>query len=209
MSAHKIILAFFFFCFGSVAFAQSAHIKGIILDKNNQPVENVNVSSRGIGTKSNENGFYSLDLPANQKVVVVFSHVSLKKATVGVTLKPIEDYEFNLVMNDKDEQMGEVVITVNNKKRVQGITIIEPELIRKIPGANAGVENILKSLPGVNSNNELSTQYAVRGGNYDENLVYVNEIEVYRPFLIRSGQQEGLSFTNTDLVQNVDFSAGG
>ncbi len=76
-------------------------------------------------------------------------------------------------------------------------------------GANAGVENLLKSLPGVNGNNELSTQYAVRGGNYDENLVYVNEIEVYRPFLIRSGQQEGLSFVNSDLTSNVDFSAGG
>ena len=64
-------------------------------------------------------------------------------------------------------------------------------------------------MPGVNANNELSTQYAVRGGNYDENLVYVNEIEVYRPFLVRSGQQEGLSFTNSDLVQNIDFSSGG
>jgi hypothetical protein len=78
-----------------------------------------------------------------------------------------------------------------------------------IPGANPGIENIIKTLPGVYSNNELSTSYAVRGGNYDENLVYVNEIEVYRPFLIRSGQQEGLSFTNTDMVENVDFSAGG
>ena len=105
--------------------------------------------------------------------------------------------------------MGEVIITANNRKRVQGITTIEPEVIRRIPGANAGIENILKTLPGVYSNNELSTQYAVRGGNYDENLVYVNEVEVYRPFLVRSGQQEGLSFTNTDLVQNVDFSAGG
>ncbi len=108
-------------------------------------------------------------------------------------------------MNDYQEQMGEVIVTSKNKKRIQGITTIEPEVIRKIPGANAGIENILKTLPGVNSNNELSTQYAVRGGNYDENLVYVNEIEVYRPFLIRSGQQEGLSFTNTDLVQNVIF----
>ena len=71
------------------------------------------------------------------------------------------------------------------------------------------MENLIKSLPGVNSNNELSTQYAVRGGNYDENLVYVNEIEVYRPFLIRSGQQEGFSFVNTDLTSKVDFSAGG
>ena len=209
MSLNKLILVFSFFCFGAVTFAQSAHIKGIILDKNNKPVDNVNVSYNSTVTKSNENGFYILTVPSNQKVVIVFSHISLKKATVAVTLKPNEDYEFNLVMNEQDEQMGEVVITVNNKKRVQGVTTIEPELIRKIPGANAGVENILKSLPGVNSNNELSTQYAVRGGNYDENLVYVNEIEVYRPFLIRSGQQEGLSFTNTDLVQNVDFSAGG
>ncbi|WP_338407809.1 TonB-dependent receptor [uncultured Flavobacterium sp.] len=209
MSVHKLLLVFFFFHFGSISFAQSAHIKGVILDKNNQPVENVNVSCRGIGTQSNGNGFYTLVIPDNQKVIVVFSHISLKKATVSVSLMPNEDYEFNIVMSDSDEQMGEVVITVNSKKRVEGITIIEPELIRKIPGANAGVENILKSLPGVNSNNELSTQYAVRGGNYDENLVYVNEIEVYRPFLIRSGQQEGLSFTNTDLVQNIDFSAGG
>ncbi|MBQ0740509.1 Plug domain-containing protein, partial [Aquimarina celericrescens] len=83
------------------------------------------------------------------------------------------------------------------------------ETIRTTPSANAGVEGLLKSLPGVSSNNELSTQYSVRGGNYDENLVYVNEIEIYRPFLIRSGQQEGLSFVNTDLVRNVDFSAGG
>ena len=192
-----------------MASAQSASIKGVILDKNNQPVPNVNVSSENIVTRSNANGFYLLKIPAAKKVVVVFSHISLKKATVAITLKPDEDYEFNLVMGDQEEQIGEVIVIVNNKKRVQGITVLEPETIRKIPGANPGVENILKSLPGVNSNNELSTQYAVRGGNYDENLVYVNEIEVYRPFLIRSGQQEGLSFTNTDLVQNVDFSAGG
>jgi hypothetical protein len=110
-------------------------------------------------------------------------------------------------MNDREEQMGEVIVTMNSKKQVQGITTIALRLFEN-SWHNAGIENILKTLPGVNSNNELSTQYAVRGGNYDENLVYVNEIEIYRPFLIRSGQQEGLSFTNTDLVQNV-FSAGG
>ena len=209
MSINKLIVGFLLFCFGTFSFAQSAQIKGVILDKNNKPIDNVNVYCHGIGAKSNENGFYSINIPENQKSVIVFSHISLKKVTVAVTLKPKEEYEFNLVMNDQEEQMGEVVVTVNNKKRVQGITSIEPAMIRKIPGANAGVENILKSLPGVNSNNELSTQYAVRGGNYDENLVYVNEIEVYRPYLIRSGQQEGLSFTNTDMVQNVDFSAGG
>lgn len=209
MSTNKLIFVFFF-CFARLALlAQTARIKGVILDKNNQPVENVNVSYSSIGTQSNQNGFYDIKVPANQNVTLVFTHVSLKKITIIFSLDSNEQKEFNTVMSDHEEQMGEVIVTSNNRKLIQGVATIEPEMIRKIPGANAGIENILKTLPGVNSNNELSTQYAVRGGNYDENLVYVNEIEVYRPFLIRSGQQEGLSFTNTDLVQNVDFSAGG
>jgi hypothetical protein len=194
---------------GSIIIAQNARVKGIILDENDNPVENVNIAYGTKSTVTNSNGFYSFTVPANKKITLVFTHVSLKKTTAILELKPNEDFEFNVTMNEKAEQMGEVIITANNRKRVQGITTIEPEVIRRIPGANAGIENILKTLPGVYSNNELSTQYAVRGGNYDENLVYVNEVEVYRPFLVRSGQQEGLSFTNTDLVQNVDFSAGG
>lgn len=209
MSANQLLAVFIFVFLSLTLSAQTARIKGVILDKNNQPVENVNVSYSSGGTRTNENGFYNLKIPANQQVTLVFTHVSLKKITVIFSLDANEQKEFNPVMSDQEEQMGEVIVTSNNRKQIQGITVIEPEMIRKIPGANAGIENILKSLPGVNSNNELSTQYAVRGGNYDENLVYVNEIEVYRPFLIRSGQQEGLSFTNTDLVQNVDFSAGG
>lgn len=209
MSTNKFIFIFLL-CFSSLPLlAQTARIKGVILDKNNQPVENVNVSYSNIGAQSNQNGFYDIKVPANKKVTLVFTHISLKKITITFTLNSNEQKEFNPVMNDQEEQMGEVIVTSNNRKLIQGVATIEPEIIRKIPGANAGIENILKTLPGVNSNNELSTQYAVRGGNYDENLVYVNEIEVYRPFLIRSGQQEGLSFTNTDLVQNVVFSAGG
>ncbi|WP_276974116.1 TonB-dependent receptor [Flavobacterium filum] len=198
-----------FFCLVFFANAQTARIKGIILDKNNNPVEGVNINYQDKGTTTNNNGFYVLTIPANQKITLVFSHVTLKTATLKIELKPNEDYEHNFLMSDSEELLGEVIVTAGNRKRVEGITTIEPAVIRKIPGANAGVENILKSLPGVNSNNELSTQYSVRGGNFDENLVYVNEIEIYRPFLIRSGQQEGLSFTNTDMVQNVDFSAGG
>ena len=205
---YLLIIVLFLFV-GSTVFAQNARVKGIILDENNNPVENVNIAFETKSTVTNSNGFYSLTVPANKKITLVFTHVSLKKTTAILELKPNEDFEFNVTMNEKAEQMGEVIVTANNRKRVQGITTIEPEVIRRIPGANAGIENILKTLPGVYSNNELSTQYAVRGGNYDENLVYVNEVEVYRPFLVRSGQQEGLSFTNTDLVQNVDFSAGG
>jgi hypothetical protein len=209
LNANQLVSVFFFYLFSLSLSAQTARIKGVILDKNNQPVENVNISYSNIGTQSNKNGFYNLKVPANQNVTVVFTHVSLKKVTITFYLDSNEEKEFNPVLSDQEEQMGEVIVTANNRKLIQGITTIEPEILRKIPGANAGIENILKTLPGVNSNNELSTQYAVRGGNYDENLVYVNEIEVYRPFLIRSGQQEGLSFTNTDLVQNVEFSAGG
>jgi hypothetical protein len=205
----KTKLSFIFCLIYCLAFAQTARVKGIILDENNQPVENVNVSFQENKTTTNANGFYLLTIPSNVKSSLKLTHVSLKPAVISLELKPNEDYEFNIILKSNVEQIGEVVITNNSRKRVEGITTISPKAVRLIPGANAGVENILKTLPGVYSNNELSTQYAVRGGNYDENLVYVNEIEVYRPFLIRSGQQEGLSFTNTDLVQNIDFSAGG
>ncbi|WP_288984888.1 TonB-dependent receptor [uncultured Flavobacterium sp.] len=198
-----------FSLFSVVAFSQKARVKGVILDEFKNPIENVTVKANEKVTVTNENGFYIIEIPANQKVAIVFSHQSFKNSTVSVELKTNEDFELNPVLNSKIEQMGELVITSNSKKRIDGVTTIDPVIIRMIPGANAGIENIIKTLPGVYSNNELSTSYAVRGGNYDENLVYVNEIEVYRPFLIRSGQQEGLSFTNTDMVENVDFSAGG
>ena len=205
----QVFLLWFFTAFGFFSQAQTARVKGVILDEFNSPIENVTVRVGDKGTVTNANGFYLLEIPANTKVSVTFSHVSFKKTTVEITLKPNEDYELNPVLSSKVEQIGEVTVTGSNKKRIEGLTVIDPVIIRRIPGANAGIENIIKTLPGVYSNNELSTSYAVRGGNYDDNLVYVNEIEVYRPFLIRSGQQEGLSFTNTDMVAAVDFSAGG
>ncbi|MBL7867953.1 MAG: TonB-dependent receptor plug domain-containing protein [Flavobacterium lindanitolerans] len=190
------------------AFAQTARIKGVILDENNQPVEDADISYKNTSATSNKNGFYILTVPANQKITIIFSHLSNKSASLDIELKPNEDFEFNPVLSKKIEMIG-VVEIYDNRKRIEGITNISPRDIKLIPGANAGVENLLKTLPGVNNNSDLSSGYNVRGGNYDENLVYVNEVEVYRPFLIRSGQQEGLSFTNTDMIQNVDFSAGG
>ncbi|WP_316636343.1 TonB-dependent receptor plug domain-containing protein [uncultured Flavobacterium sp.] len=209
MNNNRIIFVFLFLCITCVSFAQNAHVKGVILDNQKHPVGDVNITSFGNTTQSDSNGFFEIDVPSNKKASLIFTHISLKMMSLTVSLKPNEIFVFNPVMSNSEEQMGEVFVSSKSKKRVQGIATIDVATIKKIPGANAGIENILKTLPGVNSNNELSTQYAVRGGNYDENLVYVNEVEVYRPFLIRSGQQEGLSFTNTDLVQNVDFSAGG
>ncbi|PSG88580.1 TonB-dependent receptor [Aurantibacter aestuarii] len=208
----KTIYFFTSFCLllvANVTLAQNASIKGVILDEFNQPIEGVNISSNGNGTQSNENGFYKLDVAANETFNITFSHISHKNVSANFLLEPGEQFEFNPVMKVDIEQISTVTINGKKRKDVEGIVTIAPALLRKIPGANAGVENILMTLPGVNSNNELSTQYSVRGGNFDENLVYVNGIEVYRPFLIRSGQQEGFSFVNSDLVSNVEFSAGG
>jgi len=179
------------------------------LDDTNLPIEGVNIKTVNDGTQTNENGFYILKIPANQDVKIDFTHLSHERVSITFNLKNGEEFEFNPVMKTEIEQIATVVVNGNQRKTVEGIVTITPELIRTIKGAQPGVENILKTLPGVSITNELSTQYTVRGGNFDENLVYVNEIQVYRPFLVRSGQQEGLSFVNTDLVQNVDFSAGG
>ena len=205
----KNFFLWLFFLYGFISLGQEAQLQGVILDENNVPVVGANISTPTNGTQSNINGFYTLTLPANKITTVKFSYLGLAPMQVQFKLKAGETKEFNPVLKTDVEQIGSVVITGVSRNKIEGITSIEPETIRRIPGANAGVENLLKTLPGVSSNNELSTQYAVRGGNYDENLVYVNGIEVYRPFLIRSGQQEGLSFVNTDLVRNVNFSAGG
>lgn len=198
-----------FFCLPFLVFSQSATLKGVILDETQHPISGVNIKANDIGTTTNENGFYELNIPSGKEITVEFTHVIYKKVVVTFNLKNGQELEFNPVMKTNIEQIAPVIINSNTKTTIEGVTTISPAVIRTIKGAQPGVENILKTLPGVNISNELSTQYSVRGGNFDENLVYVNEIEVYRPFLIRSGQQEGLSFVNTDLVQNVDFSAGG
>ncbi len=189
--------------------AQTAKVNGVVIDSYEQLVEGVSVSVGSVKTQTNENGFYELELPAEQQLNLVFQHPNFHKAEVYLLLKLNEVREVNLQLKENTEEIETIVIDYVNEQQISGAVAIAPDVIRRIPGANAGVENILKTLPGVYSNNELSTQYAVRGGNYDENLVYVNEIEVYRPFLIRSGQQEGLGFTNSSMVQNVHFSAGG
>ncbi len=193
-----------------MSFSQSATIRGVILDENNYPISEVNIkASTGEGIATNINGFYELKISSGQEVSVEFTHISHKRILQVFNLKNGQEVEFNPVMKQEVEQIATVVLTSSTRQKVNGVTTIAPKVIRTIKGAQPGVENILKTLPGVNISNELSTQYSVRGGNFDENLVYVNEIEVYRPFLIRSGNQEGLSFVNTDLVANVDFSAGG
>lgn len=196
--------------FSLTTFAQTAIVRGIVLDENKIPVANAEIFTESAkGTTSDKNGVYSIEIPANTAVSLTIKSIGLKKVQLTITLKNNQDFEFNPILKLDVEQLGTVIVRSANKTSIEGLVSVDPKAIRSIPAASAGVEALLKTLPGVSNNNELSTQYNVRGGNFDENLVYVNEIEVYRPFLIRSGQQEGLSFVNTDLVKNVEFSAGG
>ena len=193
-----------------ILLSQNGYIKGVVLDINNNPIENVNISSESnVGATTNSNGFYSIEVKASNNVNITFSHVNFKSVSFLVNLKTNEVYEFYPVMDINIEQIEEIVLNSNKRAELKNIITIDPQIIRTIKGAQPGIENLLKTLPGVNISNELSTQYSVRGGNFDENLVYVNGIEIYRPFLVRSGQQEGLSFVNSNLIKNINFSAGG
>ena len=207
MKTKNNLLSLIFILFSCITFAQTAKITGVVVDVNENPVQGVTVSYLNNSTITTKEGFYVIEIPANKKVVLVYTHPVLKSITAPFQLKQYEILEYNPIMS-VEEQLTEVVIT-GDRRRVEGITSISSDVVRKNPNLSGGIESVIKTLQGVSSNTELSSAYSVRGGNYDENLVYVNEVEVYRPFLVRSGQQEGLSFTNVDLVQNIDFSAGG
>jgi hypothetical protein len=204
----KIYLNIFLFIFPLVVLSQSATVEGTIKNTKGEPIEEVSVMYQSTGTVTDKNGFYSLKIKADEEIKVTFTHISYHSFVKIINIPKGRTFRFSPILHLKTEVIKEVNLR-NNKRAVQGMNSISIENVKKIPGGNAGIENVLKTLPGVNSSNELSTQYQVRGGNFDENLVYVNGIEVYRPFLVRSGQQEGLSFVNVDMVQNIQFSAGG
>ncbi len=193
-----------------IAFAQVAMINGKVTDQNNQPVELVNVSIFGYpgGTTTAPDGSYSLQVPAAKPLKIVFSFIGYKTDTAYVKVNAGEKLRVNRSIVSSSTELESVVIE-DRQIRNTNLIRIDARTVNALPAASGGIEALLKTMPGVVSNNELSSQYMVRGGNYDENLVYVNDIEIYRPFLVRSGQQEGLSFLNSDLVSSLLFSAGG
>ena len=189
----------------------SQNINGHITDEENNPLPAVNISifNQSLGVTSDSNGKYNIEIPANRSVILVYSFIGFKKEKIRIPmLKKGQKYSLNIKLKPSSTLLNDVIIT-DQKSRKKSFSKIKPKHVRIIPGNSIGVEAVLKTLPGVSSANELSSQYSVRGGNFDENLVYVNGIEIYRPFLVRSGQQEGLSFVNTDMVGSILFSAGG
>tara|TARA_Y100000589_G_scaffold83453_2_gene77440 strand:+ start:7651 stop:10050 length:2400 start_codon:yes stop_codon:yes gene_type:complete len=205
-----------------MSYSQGITLKGIITDANGNYLKDVNIrekkSSRG--TISNGNGSYQLNLPFQKKYSISFSHINHQDITLEISLKDVQEeiqktnknyITRNFILEKTNESLENVdLIDINKEEsRFKGITKITLQSIEKIPTISESIESILKSLPGVSSNNELSNQYSVRGGSFDENLIYVNGIEIYKSFLTKSAQQEGLSFINPKLTSSIDFFAGG
>ncbi len=207
----KGILSILITAFTQLLFAQQrASIYGYVKDDKgkNMPLVSVSVEGSSLGTKSDENGFYELTLPSDSDLSIAYIYIGYQTVHRKIRLKPGERLRIDEQIKQGSVNIREAVVQSDEERR-SSISKIDPKLISNLPSASGSFEAILKTLPGVSSNNELSSQYNVRGGNFDENLVYVNDIEIYRPFLVRSGQQEGLSFINSDMVSGVRFSAGG
>ncbi len=185
-------------------------IVGTITDTLYHPVELANITILGTntGTTTDENGRYRLKVNSNQKITLSISCLGYLNSNTVVQLADGERKEVNVKLISLSTSIDGVSV-ISSRHKFSNIEKINIKDIELIPDASGNFESILKSLPGVSSSNELSSQYSVRGGNFDENLIYVNGIEVYRPFLVRSGQQEGLSFVNSDMVSGVEFSSGG
>ncbi len=190
--------------------AQTATLSGKVIDDDGNPIPDVQVAILGSTTESvftDSSGKYLLTIPAGNEIEIIFNNLSYNSVKQKINPKSGEKITINPKLKFKNE-LVEVKITDENRK--QDIIFIQSKDYFKLAGPNPDISKLLLSQGlGVQSSNELSSAYSVRGGNYDENLVYVNDVEVFRPQLARSGQQEGLSFPNPDMVSSINFSSGG
>lgn len=197
--------------FALAANAQKATVTGVVSDETGAPVPFANIKViefKTIGTLTDEKGYFSLSVPADTTIRIEVTALNMIKKSVAVKLETAEVKTLNFSLQG---EVSDEVVIVGDKRRDEISTVkIDIKEALTIPNPSGSIEALLVAQAlGVQKNNELSSAYSVRGGNFDENLVYVNDFEVYRPFLIRSGQQEGLSFVNADLVESVSFSSGG
>ena len=191
------------------------------------PLSGATVRYKGsiTGTNSSANGSFILrskkkdkdkekdtDRGKQSTATIVISHIGYQPAFIPITFAGADTFSLGIItLSSQAAEVGSVDVNAKRDQslREAGMTTLDPTLATKIPSPFGDFNRILATLPGVVANNELSSQYTVRGGNFDENLVYVNDIEIYKPFLVKNGQQEGLSFINPDMVDKVEFSSGG
>ena len=196
---------------GIAVFAQKkiATVSGKIVDENENPMSRVSVMilGRSSGTTSSDSGTFRITVPSDKAFALVISFLGYKTEQRNFLLNEKEEERVVIRMEPGSKDLEPVVVTDKRQRRETGLVVINPKNAINIPTPGGGIESLIKVIVG--SNNELTSQYTVRGGNYDENLIYVNDFEVFRPYLVRSGQQEGLSFINPELARNVNFYNGG
>ena len=192
------------------ASAQTFTLQGRVTDENNEPIEFASVSclKQGKMTMTSLKGEYSMQLHSADSVVIKFSMIGYKAKT-RILRRPRGKQTLQIVLHSDDNQLSEV--TVTGKKIETGqMEDISKDHLKSLPSASGNaVEELIQSQAGVSTHSELSSQYNVRGGSFDENSVYIDNVEIYRPFLVRSGQQEGISVINPDMVEKISFSTGG
>ncbi|MDR2389943.1 MAG: TonB-dependent receptor [Tannerellaceae bacterium] len=185
-------------------------ITGYVRDGDGNPIELATVLRKNTleGAVTDEKGYYTLATTPADSLTLIYSCLGYNKAE-RIIPSAASDMRLNVRLNPLSLSLGEVSVTAS-RKQINTMETLRTENIKLIPDpAGGSIESLVVTYAGVSSANELSSQYSVRGGSYDENIVYVNGLEVFRPLLIRSGQQEGLSFVNPDLTESVEFAAGG
>lgn len=208
MIKHQIYIILVFLLFSLGLSAQQAKISGSVTNFDNSPVDFVSVAMEGsaLGVFTNNQGKYQITAPIGDSITLVFSRIGYQR-----TQRKIANVAGNMTVNIMMREIVlEEVTVLGEKAQTSTMSKVEVGKTNLLTDATGGsIESILALGPGVSSTNEMSSQYSVRGGNYDENIVYVNGIEIYRPLLLRSGQQEGLSFINPNMTKEVKFSTGG
>lgn len=192
------------------ASAQTFTLHGRVTDENNDPIEFASVSclKQGKMTMTSIKGEYSMQLHSADSVVIKFSMIGYKAKT-RILRRPRGKQTLQIVLHSDDNQLSEVTIT-GKKIETGQMEDISKDHLKSLPSASGNaVEELIQSQAGVSTHSELSSQYNVRGGSFDENSVYIDNVEIYRPFLVRSGQQEGISVINPDMVEKISFSTGG
>ena len=195
--------------FTSIAQNKTASISGSVLDENENPVPGISVIILGktTGIFTTDSGTFVLKVTAEKPFALLFSHTGYLPVQKNFYLSPGENETVIIRMVKEGKTLEEIIVADERERTENSLVKINPKNAITLPSTIGGVEALIKTLVG--SNNELTSQYNVRGGNYDENLVYINDFEIYRPYLVSSGQQEGLSLINPELARNVSFYTGG
>ena len=188
---------------------KSAWVTGKVVDENDNPVSKVSVVILGkqTGLTTDDSGRFRIKVPAGKSFGLVFTFTGYNETQKNFYLSDGEEEKITIQMERGSQTLKTVEVSTEKERTETGLVKINPKNAITLPSTTGGIEALIKTLVG--SNNELTSQYSVRGGNYDENLIYINDFEIFRPYLVRSGQQEGLSFINPELAKNVNFYTGG